>query len=374
MRRLSPPSVALVCAGVAVAVAFVPIAYAVGIRDWGPSALVRMSAEEPMAGLALRNDPDFKFVHPHAHYDGVYFYAVALDPFARGEAHELIDKSAYRYGHAGYGWMGWVVSFGRAGAVPAALMLLALAGLGVAAGSLSLLLIDHGTSGWGGLAAAFNPGLIYSATALTSEPVGAAVMVTGLLLWLRGRLILGAVAFAALCLIKEPFVLVPAGLVLWELVKAWRTKITSGLFERVALLSIGPALFAAWYVYLRSTFGEWPYQATEGFFWFPVTGWAQSIKDASEMATGDFYTSQIGAASGPLIAAFGGLLVLGLVIAFMTRSPISWVYILLTLVIATLGPLGMLFPKDMIREVSMPLLLLPAVVAAARAAPQEAVQ
>ncbi|MGH2757231.1 MAG: hypothetical protein ACRDI3_05530, partial [Actinomycetota bacterium] len=124
MRRLSPRGVAFVCAGVAVAVAFVPIAYAVGIRDWDPSGLVRMSAEEPMAGLAVRNDPDFKFVHPQAHYDGVYFYAVAVDPFARGEAHELIDKSAYRYGHAGYGWLAWIVSLGSAGAVPLALMLL----------------------------------------------------------------------------------------------------------------------------------------------------------------------------------------------------------------------------------------------------------
>jgi hypothetical protein len=331
-----------------------------------------MSAEEPLAGLAQSHDADFKFVHPHAHYDGVYFYAVALDPFARGEAHELIDKSAYRYGHAGYGWLAGIVSLGRAGAVPFALMVLALAGIGVAAGSLSLLLIDHGASGWGGLAVAFNPGLIYSATAVTSEPVGAAFLVTGLLLWLRGKLIAGALVLAALCLVKEPFVVVPGGLILWELVAAARTRVRGDLVERIALLAIGPITFAAWYLYLRRTFGVWPFQATEGFFWAPFIGWGQSIKDASEMATSDFFTSQIGAAAAPLIAAFGGLLILGLVIAAMTRSPISYVYILLTLVIATLGPLGMLYPKDMIREVSMPLLVLPAVIAAARMTSREA--
>lgn len=366
MRRLSPRAVALVCAGVAVVIAFVPVGYAMGIRDWDASGLVRMSAEEPMAELARAADPDFKFVHPHAHYDGVYFYAVAVDPVARGDAHQLIDKSAYRYGHAGYGWLGWLASLGNAGAVPIALTVLALVGIGVTAGGLSLLIAHFGATGWWGLAAAFNPGLIYSATALTSEPVGAAFLVVGLLLWIKDRLLPGAFVLAALCLIKEPFVVVPAGLVLWELVKVVKGRRTPDLVDRIGLLSIGPVLFGIWYVYLYRTFGEWPFEATEGFFSLPFVGWGRSIHDASVMATGDFLTSQIGAAAPALIAAFGGVLVVGLLVAALVRSPIDPVYILLTLVITTLGPLGMLYPKDMIREVSIPLLLLPAVIAGAR--------
>jgi hypothetical protein len=368
MRRLSPRAVALTCAGVAVLVALVPVGYALSIRDWDPSGLVRMSAEEPLAQLAAREHPGFKFVHPHAHYDGVYFYAVAVDPIARGEAHQLIDKSAYRYGHAGYGWLGWIFSAGNPAAVPLALMLLAVAGIGVAAGALSLLLAHFGGSPWWGLAAAFNPGLIYSATALTSEPVGAAFLVVGLLLWVKDKLIPGAFVLAALCLVKEPFVVVPAGLIMWEGVKVLKGKMAPDLVERIALLAIGPVAFGVWYLYLWRSFGEWPFEATEGFFFWPFTGWGRSIRDGSEMATADFLTSQIGAAAPALIAAFGGALILGLLLAAMTKTPIDPVYILLTLVIATLGPLGMLYPKDMIREVTMPLLLLPVVIAGAHAA------
>lgn len=386
----SPRAVALLCVSVALATTLVPIVGALGVRDWDPSALVRMGETEPMSTLARRVQPDFKFVHPEAHYDGVYFYAVALDPLARGEAHTLIDKAAYRYGHAGYGWMAALLSLGNEGAVPAALLVLAIAGIAVATWATSMLCVQVGWTPWGGLAVALNPGLIYSATALTSEPVGAAFLTLGLLYWLRGRHLAGALLLAVACFVKEPFVLAPAGLVIWEFVGMVRARYVdqptlssaapgvlgiSGLdaarVRRVALLCIGPVLFALWYLYLRSTFGLWPYEDTHGFFMFPFWGWIQSVRDASLMATGPFYESQIGAASGPLLAAFGGLVVVGLVLAARLRTPIDPIYLLIGLLMSTLGPLGMLYSKDMIREMALPLLLLPVVVAGWRAAASE---
>ena len=386
----SPRTIALLCAGIALVTTLVPVAGALGVRDWDPSALVRMGDTEPMSALARRVQPDFKFVHPEAHYDGVYFYAVALDPVAQGEAHTLIDKAAYRYGHAGYGWMAALLSLGNEGAIPAALLVLALAGIGVAAWATSMLCVQVGWTAWGGLAVALNPGLIYSVTALTSEPVGAAFLTLGLLYWLRERHLAGALLLAVACLVKEPFLLAPAGLVLWEGIALMRARVadqptlasaTPGALgipgldaarvRRVALLCIGPALFALWYLYLRSTFGLWPHEDTHGFFMFPFWGWIQSVRDASVMATGAFYESQIGAASGPLLAAFGGLMVAGLVLATRLRTPVDPIYLLIALLISTLGPLGMLYAKDMIREMALPLLLLPVVVAGWRATASE---
>ncbi|HWC14517.1 MAG TPA: hypothetical protein VG929_07970 [Actinomycetota bacterium] len=359
------PWVPLACAAVTLFVALVPVLGALRVFGGHPSGMVRMAADEPMARLATEADAEFRFVDPGAHYDGVYFYAIALDPLARGEAHTLIDRSAYRYGHAGYGWVAGLVSFGRASAVPFALLLVGLVSLCVAAGALSLLSVRLGWTPWAGLVVAFHPGLLYALTALTSETLGAALLVVSLLLWARERHAAAAATLVALCLVKEPFVLVPIGLGLWELRRWWAARDNGIPVSRLALLSLGPLAFAVWYVYLRAQFGEWPSAATEGFFAFPFTGWWRSINEASSFAAGDFLTSQIGAASAPMLAAAAALLGTGLVVAARLRHVVDGPYLLLALLTLCLQPLGVLYPKDMIREVSMPLLLLPLVIALA---------
>lgn len=360
-RRRSERAVATKCALAALFVAAVPVA--VGLQGAGgqPSIFVRMAEQEPMATAARAADGNFRFVDIGAHYDGVYFYAIARDPLARGEAHTLIDKSGYRYGHAGYGWLGWIFSFGNASAVPLVLLLLGFAGLGLAAAGTSLLSSHLGWTPWAGLVVAFHPGLIYSLTALTSETVGAGLLVFALLFWLRERYGLATITLVGLCLVKEPFVLVPIGLGIWEVRRWLETRDTNVTLRRLGLLAIGPVAFAAWYAYLRVQFGRWPFEETEGFFAFPLMGWLQSLREAASFATQDFYVSQIGAASGPLLAAAAALLVTGLVCASRLRSPLDGPYILLTLLALCLQPIGVLFPKDMIREIAMPLLLVPVI-------------
>lgn len=356
-------SIPLACAAVTLFVALIPVTAALSVFGGHPSGLVRMAADEPMAAVATNADAEFRFVHAGAHYDGVYFYAIALDPFATGEAHTLIDRSAYRYGHAGYGWAARIVSLGRPSAVPLALLVVGLASLCVAAGALSLLSVHLGWTAWAGLTVAFHPGLLYSLTALTSETLGAALLVVSLLLWLRARHAAAAATIVALCLVKEPFVLVPVGLGVWELRRWIASRDTSGLVSRLALLALGPVAFGVWYLYLRTQFGEWPSAATEGFFAFPFAGWWQSIKEASAFAAGDFFTSQIGAASAPMLAAAAAVLGTGVVLAARLRHVVDGPYLLLATLTLCLQPLGVLYPKDMIREVSMPLLLLPLVIA-----------
>lgn len=356
-------SISLWCAIVALLVAVVPIAVAVDRAGGKTSVLVRMEPDEPMANLARAADPEFAFVS-QAHYDGVYFYAVATDPFATGEAHGLIDKAAYRYGHAGYGWLGWIASLGQTSAVPVALLMLGFAGLAVAALALSRVSVALGWTPWGGLAVALNPGLIYSLTALCSETVGAAFTALALLGWVRKRYVWGALAAAAACLVKEPFLLVPAGLALWELVQWLSHRDVKTAIRRIALLSIGPVLFACWYVYIRMQFGEWSFEATEGFFAVPPFGWLEAMGHAATMAAGADLESQLGAASAPLLAAVGSALLVGLVQAVRVRNPVGAVFVLVALLALALRPLGVLFPKDMLRELSIPLMLLPLVLAA----------
>ena len=345
-------------------------------QGWEPSALIQMSQSEPMAELARRIDPSFRLVDPGAHYDGVYFYAVGLDPLARGEAHTLIDQSVYRYGHAGYGWLAWIASAGRAKAVPWALLVVGLSGLGLAAWAVTRLIEDQGRSGWWGLTVALNPGLIYALTAVCSETAGGAAIAMSLLMWTRGRYLAAAPWLVLTCVIKEPFVLVPVGLAAWEAITWIRGRRVHKLLQRGAVLAAGPALFSVWYVYLRVHFGEWPHEAsTEGFFFFPFVGWGRSLGDAAGLANRSFYESQIGAASGPLIAAFVGACVVGAAWAVRLRTALDPVYLLFALLITTLGPLGLVYPKDMMRLTAIPLMLLPPMLVAstrAREAPDMA--
>lgn len=351
------------CGIVALVLALVPVSAALGTFGGHPSGLIRMSAEEPMASLATRLDPQFRFVHREAHYDGVYFYAMALDPIATGEANELIDWPAYRYGHPGYGWLAGLLSFGQPRLVPAALVALALAGIAVAGWAAAKLFTDLGASPWWGLTIGLNPGLIYASTAVTSEPVGVAVLLVGLRLWLRDRTTVAAVVIAALCFIKEPFLMVPVGLAAFDLVRWMTGRKRSDLLHRIALLAVGPVLFSGWYLYLRITFGRWPFTEQEGFFQFPFSGWLASIKQMSDIAVGPFVESQLAAPAVAFITVVGGLLIVGFAAASRFRSPIHAVYFPLALIVAALTPLGVAYPKDLIREVAAPVALVPFVLA-----------
>jgi hypothetical protein len=348
----------LACAAVALLAALIPVLTHIDEAGGRASVLVHMAADEPLATVARAADPDFAFVNLEAHYDGVYFYAMAVDPWATGDAHQLIDNPAARYSHPMFGWLGGLLSLGSPSRVPAALLLLALLGAAASAWAGALLARTLGGSGWWGLAVAFNPGVIYSVTALTSEPLGTAVMLLTFYLWLNKRYTAGAACLAALVLIKDPFILVAAGLFLWE---AWRYMTTKDEISKRNMVLLVPAfiVFGLWYVYVRSRFGLFPFEAGEGLLGFPLSGWLTTFKEASGAAVGPFYESQIGAPSGPLLIAFGGVMIASVFPSLRWRNALAPTFILLTLLTLCLGPAGVYFPKDLIRSFAFPLALAP---------------
>lgn len=235
------------------------------------TTLVRMAPQEPMAAIAQAVEGDFRFV-PRGHYDGVYYYAIAIDPLATGEAHKVIDLASHRYGHPGYGWLAWVASAGQAQWVPEALLALSLLGMAVASYFASLLSTQLGGSAWGGLLVALNPGLIFAVTTDTSEAVTAALLAVALYLWFRDRRGLAAGLIAFVCFFKFQMVLVPVGLGLWELVVFARERRSRELLRNAALLAIGPVLFLAWLGFLESRFGDTPLAGGPEFLSLPFAG------------------------------------------------------------------------------------------------------
>lgn len=353
-------SVPLICAGVAVVVSLVAIGPAIEAGG-GVGSLVRLPREEPLGQLVAERDPGFPFVTGPARYDGLYFYTFALDPFATGAEHQLIDAPAYRYGHAGYGWAAATLSLGNPGLVPPVLLLLSLVGMAAAAASASLLAGHLGLSRWLGLTVAINPGLIYAVTSDTSEAFAAGVLGTGLLLWLKGNYRWGGTLLVALCLIKEPFVMVPLGIGIWEALEYLKGRGRPGFFGRMAWLAAGPVALGAWFVYLQAKFGVWPFAEGPENVTVPIAGWAETLRLASEMSL-DPGGHQVGAASLPLLVAAGGVIVIGAVRALLSRRPVDLVFVGLALVVASLTWLALLFPKDMMRNLSASFYLLPFVI------------
>jgi hypothetical protein len=313
------------------------------------SALVHMAADEPIAALARATDPHFSFVTDVEHYDGVYFYAIARDPFARGAAHELIDQAPYRYGHPLHGWLAGLLSLGQASAVPAALVVLSLAGMAIAAWSLSRLCSLAGASPWLGLVVAVVPGLLYATTVSTSETVGAALVLSALLSWQLERWTLGAVLIAMCCFDKEPFVVIPVGLAVWEFAQWRRNGKPTRWGRRMLALSVGPLLFALWLGYVHATLHHWPTSGQQGNLAAPVAGWRQTMTYAHNLAGGSFEQSQIGATTPPLLIALAALLLFAAAVALRLRTVADAPLLGLVAITACQGWLTLLYPHEIFR-------------------------
>lgn len=353
--------IAIVCAVLGVAVSGIAVLSVIAQKGSDPSALVRMSEVEPMSDLARSIDPDFQLVPPEAHYDGVYFYAIALDPFATKTAHTLIDLSPARYSHAGYGWMAWLFSLGRPESVPTALLLVGLLSIGAASAIGSVISNQLGVSPWGGLFVALNPGLIYSVTADTSEPFGAMLLGLLFLAWRSRRWILVALLSIALSLTKEIFLVVLLGFFVWRCLKAFQDRSTQRLIAPLVALSTGPVVWIAWQIYLYYRFDGFALSGTPKLIYYPLAGWVESLTIAAGLglSTGD--SQQVGQISVPLLCASAGLLAIGIYKAARLRNVFDSSYLLVAIFTFSYGPLQLVYPKDWMRLGSTAFLLLPAV-------------
>ncbi len=368
-------TVALICAVFAVFLGAFAANYAIP-PDSGVSILVRIATDDPLAELARHDDPDFDLVARTTHYDGSYFYAIARDPLARGTAHHLIDEAAYRYGHPFYGQLAWALSLGEGFRVPWALLLLSLAGLGIAAYCASRLAVALGWSPWAGLVVALSPGLIYATTVDTSEAVGAAGLGLALLAWQRRRFGLAALAFGGLALTKESFVLVPLGVLAFEVARVWRrerrvlprnwadrrNRIAAG----VAALGVAPFVLAAWLIYVREQLGAWPPDQHNDLSLVPFAGIRDALREAGTLSLAPYHEAQLGSASVPLIAVLVVAMLAGTVAALRLRTVFDGAFLATGPLVFLLGPDNLLYPKDLLRGTVVPVLLLPAVLYGAR--------
>ena len=354
--------VPLACALAALAAGGAGVVASLHWQAWDTTALVRMHDTLPLAKLAVRDDPSFRLRGNSGFYDGAYFYAIARDPLATGEAHRLLDEAPYYWGHPAYGWLAWLASAGgRPGAVPDALLALGLLAVAVAGAAASLLARALGWTAWGGLAVALNPGLVFAVNTDTSEPLGAALLLLGLGAYVRGHRGWAFALLAALCLVKEPLVLVPLGIGAWDL---WRRR-------RPPLLAAAIVPAALWWVYLRIHLGAFPFGQGSERLTAPLAGWTRGLLDAASQSWNEGVdTAQLGQAAVPLIIVVGLAILTAAVFALRLRSVVDPAFLVLAALYACITPNGVQYPKDLTRELALVLVLLPFVLAA-RPTPEE---
>jgi hypothetical protein len=350
--------VALACAALAIVAGIVAGWVSMWAAGGSTSALVRVPRQEPLGAYVAQRYDDWDFVEPATRYDGLYYYTIALDPLALGAEHELIDAPAYRYGHPGHGWLALVLSGGSDDALPFTLVVLGLLGLGVAAFAAALVSAEFGLSAWFGLLVAVNPGLLYAVTVDTSEATGAALLGLGLLAWLRGKPWVAGGLFVALCLTKEAFVFVPIGIAIFELIGYARGRRDPALLDKLGVLALGPLALAAWFVYLHEQLGVWSFSEGPENLSLPIAGWVETLQLAGRQQQG--FEFQVAAASLPLLVGVAVALISGIVVALRRmRSIVDAIFVPSALLIFCLSWLALLYPKDMLRNVSALLYLMP---------------
>ena len=363
LRRLpgSDAAIAAICAVLAPLAGMLAM---LGSQDgsFRPSALVKISSHEPLAGLARAADPHFRFVTLVQQYDGAYYYAIARDPFLDGKAHTLIDQPAYRYGHPLHGWLAGLLSFGQARAVPLALMILSLVGLALGGWATSRLAVHFGRTAWGGLLVAFSPGLLYAATADTTETLGAALIALTFLAWVRGRYGVAALLIVAVCLDKEQYVTVPLGLAVWEFVRAWRHPAPpERQAAKVAAFIAGPVVLAGWYLYVHSRLRAWPWTYQPGNFGKPFAGWGQTFQFAHLLSGGSFEQSQIAAITPPVLVVVAIVMTIATIAALRIRTLFDPPLLGMAVITSMQGWRTLLYPHELIRIPAVALLLAAAV-------------
>jgi hypothetical protein len=353
--------IAWACAAIAVA-AGLAVTFAAQDGPIHPSALVKISSLDPIAGYARAADAHFRLVNLTQHYDGTYYYTIARDPLLHGQAHTLIDQPAYRYGHPLHGWLAGLLSFGQARAVPAALFALSLVGMAVAGWAVSRLAVRFGCTPWAGIVVAVSPGILYSVTVDTTEAVGTALLALTLLAWTARRFAPAALLIVLVCLDKEQYVAIPVGLAIWELVQARRQRMwpEQWAIKSVAVVT-GPVVLGGWYLYVHSRLQQWPWSYQPGNIGAPFSGWRQTFRYATAISTGSFEQAQIGNLTPVVLVAIAIVLTVAVIVALRIRTIFDAPLILMAAITSTQGWRTLLYPHELFRTTAITMLFAVAV-------------
>jgi len=344
------------CGLLAAALAGLAIFAAARPHNGNLSALVRMSAGPPFAELAqAARQRDSTFVElPQNSYDGQFYWGVAVDPLATGSIHGDLDDPPYRYGHPLYSWLARAAAGGRVRALPESLVAVGLFAMLVAGAAASLLAGALGLSPWWGVAAALNPGLLIAAMNDLAEPLAAALLLLGVLAYVRGRRVTATAVFALGALAKDPLLLVGPAIAVWEL---YRRRAS---LRQAVVLAAAPVPALAWWVWLRVQLGAWPFAGGAGGVGAPVAGWVHALlQNGRKLYASDPDTYQMADAHLGLLLVVAAALTVLAVLALRLRNPVDAAFVPLFVILLCVTKSVTTYPKDLLRVAALALVLAP---------------
>ncbi|MGZ4800291.1 MAG: AZOBR_p60025 family cell surface glycopolymer formation protein [Acidimicrobiia bacterium] len=193
-------------------------------------------------------------------FDGQFYYRLAISPFskARYESGVSFDIPSLRQQRIGYPLLAGAISLGNRKAVPFALLavnicaVFALGWLGA-----ELALISGRAAAWGLLLPLY-PGFVYSLGFDLAEIVASTFMVGAILATRQRRTLVAILSASAAVLTRETTLILPMGFALSGI---WSWVRRTDEDERNAVLATGLipiAVFSAWELWLRSSWGSFP--------------------------------------------------------------------------------------------------------------------
>lgn len=200
-------------------------------------------------------------------YDGQFFYFIAWDPLMREYhfvpgAEKVIDHPVFRYRRILFPILTKIFSLNTPRLFPVVMMLLLIAGAALCGFFMAKTAMIHGWNGFGGLLCVLIPGLWFSLSVATPEPLAAAFLATGFFLTLRNRYVAAALFFSMATLTRESTILF---ILVFALYEFWKTRKLQG--PAILVGSLAP--YIVWRGYV--TLILYAMNGWKGFFFEPAT-------------------------------------------------------------------------------------------------------
>jgi hypothetical protein len=266
--------VAVVAAATALALAIVRIVHLRG--GWGRSVVAGSDFTD--AATVPGRIP----VLSGAGYDGQFMYRLALDPL-----HLRLEKAygihldvPYRVGRIGYPVLAWMASVGgRPSLLPAMMVLVNVAGLGVLGWVGAHLAMDRGRSAAWGLLLPGYFGFGFVLARDLGEIVAAAAVFTALLLIGRGRYGWAAAALSLGVITREQVALSVVALSIGAILPLVRARDWNSAVLRLATIATAPAVvFLLWQGWGAHVLGKLPVTTSTGSNTvFPFTAFPHAV-------------------------------------------------------------------------------------------------
>jgi hypothetical protein len=244
---------AAIAAAVAVLVALSAFTGPVPASIPGSGSFISARYDPPTSGVEVGLDLG----------DGQLFATHAADPFLDQPAQIRggPEEQAYRFQRPLFGWLGWLASGGRPGAVPWAVVGLTVASVVALVVGAGRLLRERGADPRLALVLLATPGVLADLQRVGPEALGVLLVLVGAVAWTARRPIwVPIVLFAAAGLCRETLLLVPAALLLHDLVRSDPAGRRRAVLAGVAVV----APYAGWVVALRAIVGAWPSGTVDG--------------------------------------------------------------------------------------------------------------